>query len=251
MPTPLTLRDVTFSYGRASVPAIDHVEASFISRSVAVLGPNGAGKTTLFRLLTGVATPDGGEVQFGDLRLARLGDRERLKREIGVMPQQLLMFGGYRCADFLRYVCWLRRVPAHAVETAVAEALRVVRLDDCADRKIKTLSGGMRQRLGLAQAFVAGPKLVVLDEPTVGLDPAQRVDFREYLTALKDRCTVVFATHLVDDVAAVAEDVLVLSEGRQLFAGPLHELVDGCGHEPLTGSDIESAYLALVRPRDR
>lgn len=245
----LSIRDVSFCYPRAAGPALDHVDATFRSRSIAVLGPNGAGKTTLFRLLTGISVPTTGEVEFGDLRLGERGGREQLKRLVGVMPQHLRMFGGYRCGDFLRYVCWLRQVPAGRVETSVSEALQVVNLSSYADRKIKTLSGGMRQRLGLAQAFVADPKLVVLDEPTVGLDPAQRVDFREYLTALKNRCTVVFATHLVDDVVAVADDLLILSQGRRLYAGPLRDLVEESVDEPLTGSKLEAAYLAIV-PRD-
>ena len=245
----MTLRDVSFSYPRSATPAVDGVTASFAGRTVAVLGPNGAGKTTLFRLLTTVGTPAAGSIQIGELDLARSRDRERLRREIGVMPQHLPMMGGYRCADFLRYVCWLRRVPSSMTERSVSDALDVVGLVGVRDQKIKTLSGGMRQRLGLAQVFVASPRLVVLDEPTVGLDPAQRVEFRSYLSTLRERCTIVFATHLVDDVAALAEEVLILSRGRCVFAGRLDAFAEGQNGRPVSGADVESAFLAVV-PRE-
>lgn len=242
----LRLESLSFAYRGGSGLALDDVTAVFESRSIAVLGPNGAGKSTLFRVLSTLEKPRSGTFRVGDLSPDRWVDREIYRRRLGVLPQQFRIFGAYSCAEFLRYVCWLRRVPPGETEAAVEEALTVVQLEDHADQPVKRLSGGMRQRLGLAQAVVSRPALVLLDEPTVGLDPRQRMEFRHYLTRLSQTCTLVVATHLVEDVAAVADEVLVLCEGSPLYAGTLYDMCRGGNGEGISGADVERAYLRLV-----
>lgn len=242
------MESLSFTYRGGSGLALVDVTAAFVSRSIAVLGPNGAGKSTLFRMLSTLDKPMSGTFSVGEFRSERGVDREAYRRQLGVLPQQLRIFGGYSCAEFLRYVCWLRCVPASAIDSSVEEALAIVQLEGRADQPVKRLSGGMRQRLGLAQALVSRPALVLLDEPTVGLDPRQRVEFRHYLTRLSESCTLVLATHLVDDVAAIADEVLVLSEGRLRYAGALNEMCPRGDGERITGADVERAYLRLVPP---
>lgn len=243
----LELHDLSYRYRRGA-QALHGVSCSLASPSVAVLGPNGAGKSTLLRLLTTATTPQEG--RFSAVGWSS-GDADGLRdyrRSLGVMPQALNIFRGYSCEEFLHYVAWLREVPVQDARAQVEHALHAVDLLERRHDPVKQLSGGMRQRLGLAQALVNQPRMLVLDEPTVGLDPRQRSEFRTYLRRLLPETMVVLATHLVEDVAAIAEEVLVLDAGRVRFAGPLQALcVDREGAD-VTGSDVEAAYLQLVEP---
>lgn len=238
---------VSFRYGK--VKALDEITARFHSNAVAVLGPNGAGKSTLLRLLMSAARPDAGSFAVAGWHSDDRAGVSVFRQRLGVMPQGMRLFGGYTCREFLRYVAWLREVPSAQVEHAATRALEVVDLVDRADERVKRLSGGMRQRLGLAQAIVNNPRLLVLDEPTVGLDPGQRADFRRYLARVKDECLVVLATHLVDDAAAVSDEVLVLDEGSTRFVGSMRDFVGHpAGEAGFSSADVETAYLTLVRP---
>lgn len=222
------------------------MSASFTAPVVAILGPNGAGKSTLLRILATQSMAGTGFFSVDGKPVTRGPALNEYRQRLGWMPQSLGMFGGYTCAEFLRYVAWMREVPARRLESAVDEALEKVHLSDRRDTRISVLSGGMRQRLGLAQAVVNTPTMLILDEPTVGLDPRERAEFRAYLRALSSDCQVVLSTHLVDDVAAVAGEVLVLGQGRVRFAGTL-ALMCGLGEASrLTAAEVEDAYLRLV-----
>lgn len=243
----LQLDGVTYAY-RRDEPVLRSVTCSFTSPAIAVLGPNGAGKSTLLRLLMTASSPQQGSFRaLGWSSSEREGLRD-FRRQLGVMPQSLRILGGYSCLEFLHYVAWLREVPTEVAERNVEDALGAVDLWDRRDQRVKELSGGMRQRLGLAQALVNRPGLLVLDEPTVGLDPRQRIEFRKYLTRLLPKTAIVLATHLVEDVAAIAQEVLVLDAGVVRYAGPLTELSGVRDGGELTGKDIESAYMRLVGP---
>jgi ABC-type multidrug transport system ATPase subunit len=162
------------------------------------------------------------------------------------MPQHLQMYPSYTCAELLRYVAWMRQVPRREREAMIDRALGIVDLHGQRDVATKRLSGGMRQRLGLAQALVNRPKIVFLDEPTVGLDPKQRFQFRQYLQALTEECTVVLATHLVEDVAAFAQEVLLIDAGQVSYAGTLRAMCGAEADADITSQQIEQSYLRLV-----
>ncbi|MFE0642719.1 ATP-binding cassette domain-containing protein [Streptomyces sp. NPDC058877] len=232
-----------------AVVALDGVRAEFHSGTTALLGPNGAGKTTLLSLLSTARRPQEGAVSLlGDPVRGRAGTR-RVRERIGVLPQSFGYYPRFTVEEFVEYAAWLRKVPGSERRDRVREALRLVELEKYADRRMGALSGGMLRRAGIAQAVVNRPALVLLDEPTVGLDPAQRVGFRTLIRDLGERSAVVMSTHLAEDVAHVCDRVHVLLEGRMRFSGTAAELcARASGHDGTTldGSAVEAGYLAVV-----
>ncbi|RZS57513.1 ABC-type multidrug transport system ATPase subunit [Microcella putealis] len=234
--------ELTFHYGESL--ALDRLSASFSSDRIAVLGPNGAGKSTLLSILDTSAVASAGSFDFGGMTITRR-TRQVLRETLGVVPQSLAMMPSYTCHEVLAYVCWLRSIPAKWAPRRIAESLAAVGLSDFEWTRVRALSGGMRQRLALAQALVNRPKLLLLDEPTVGLDPFQRAEFRGYLEALPET-TVLFATHLVDDVAHIAREVLIIDKGSAVWAGAIGSLV---GPGQVSGPAIEQRYIELTTSR--
>lgn len=203
-----------------------------------LVGPNGAGKSTLFRLLVGLERPDSGVVRLGDDAV------------VGYLPQSPAMPARATPAQFLTHVAWLHRIPRSSQADAVAAALAAVDLSDLAQRRIETLSGGMVRRLGIAQALVHRPSLILLDEPTVGLDPAQRAGLRETIAALGVDTTVLVSTHLVEDVRSLADRVLVVRDGSFVFDGTVTDLEGRSEPGALGDTPLERA-LTTVIGRDR
>ena len=240
----LHLRAISYQYPGAGLSALSAIDASFTQPLVAILGPNGAGKSTLLKILCTQVLPSSGQVYLDDEEV-RGPTLARYRQHLGWMPQRLGILGGYTCEEFLRYVAWMRRVPLGKVEGLLTDALAVVNLESQANKQVKNLSGGMRQRLSLAQAIIAKPKVLLLDEPTVGLDPRERAEFRQFLRDLTSTCQVVISTHLVDDVASIAQQVLVLDRGRPVFSGTLAEFCPNSAG-PASAEDVERAYLHLV-----
>ena len=187
-----------------------------------LLGPNGAGKTTLIRILATLLAPSAGEVRVNGWRAADAGDRVEIRRRLGYLPQDLGLYPRFTVFEFVDYLAILKelRDPAER-HRKVQAALDAVDLGRVARKRISKLSGGMRRRVGIAQAIVADPELLLLDEPTTGLDLEQRAQFRELVTGIGERRTVLLSTHLVEDIAAVCSAVIVLRAGRVLFSGTL------------------------------
>lgn len=227
---------VSFAYGGAR--ALAGVDLTLTADRVALLGPNGAGKSTLIGLMTTVRKLQDGSIVVGDADLSDRHGRAAVRRRIGYVPQSMALPLGWTCEEFLAYACWMHGEPDF--RRAVPDALALVDLADRADSKIRTLSGGMRQRLCVAQAIVHRPSVLVVDEPTVGLDPLQRVQVRNVLAGLD--CQLVIATHLVDDVAAMAEYVVVLDEGSVVFSGDIATMCGGV----VSAEAVEAAYLRHV-----
>jgi ABC-type multidrug transport system ATPase subunit len=191
-----------------------------------LLGVNGAGKTTLMRILAGLLDPTGGEVRvFGnDVSTAR--GKRALKASLGYLPQEVGLYPDLSAREFLDYIAVLKGVTDRTARARqIAGVLDVVRIADVADRRLKTYSGGMKQRVGIAQALLGEPKLLIVDEPTAGLDPEERVRFRNLLAEVAQRCAVILSTHIVEDVSHSCGDLAVLWQGRVLFRGTPAELV--------------------------
>ncbi|MFE2724027.1 ATP-binding cassette domain-containing protein [Kitasatospora sp. NPDC059327] len=231
--------------------AVDGLDLSLGLGTHGLLGPNGAGKTTLIRALATVLRPAGGELELLGDPVGRIGDHRALRRRIGYLPQEFGYYKRFTVREFVEYMAWLKEVPKADIPGAVQRAVERVGLADRADHRMKTLSGGMVRRAGIAQAIVNDPVLLLLDEPTVGLDPAQRLRFRELLQELgRDTCVVV-STHLVEDVAAACTDVVLFADGRLVFQGPPEVLAAAGGPEYPGDSPLERGYSALLSHSER
>ena len=212
------LTDVTRSYGR--IRALDRVTVGFGPGITALLGPNGAGKTTLLSLLATLQAPDAGHLQLLGFDPSRDTGRLALRRRLGYMPQEPGFHRRFSVFDFIDYVAILKEhTDRRARHAEVDRVIDLVGLRERADSRIRALSGGMRRRVALAQALLGDPALLLLDEPTAGLDPEQRLRFREVISRLGEDRTVVACTHQTEDVAALCQQVVVLHGGRIRFAG--------------------------------
>lgn len=228
--------------------ALDAVDLDFGSGVHGLLGPNGAGKTSLIRVLATVAEPARGRVEILGNDLRRHRERGAVRRELGYLPQDFGYYPGFTVREFVAYVAWLKELPAAGAPAAVERAVARVGLTDRIDAKVRTLSGGMIRRVGIAQAIVNDPRVLLLDEPTAGLDPEQRVEFRALLRELGEEATVIVSTHLVEDVAAACTAVTLIEAGRVAYRGTPGTLaaLGADGHER-DGNAIERGYTTALR----
>jgi ABC-2 type transport system ATP-binding protein len=223
--TGVVLRGVSCHYRRRT--ALADVSLQLGTGVTAVMGRNGAGKTTLLRVLATVLRPDGGDVRLLDLDPHHAGQLLEIRRRLGYLPQEFGFYRAFTAWAFVDYVAILKELhDPNLRRDEVRRVLDLVDLGDAAQRRMRTLSVGVQRRIGLAQALLGRPRLVVLDEPTAGLDADQRARFRELLAGLAQQATVVVATHAADDVSGLARDILVLDAGRVLHAGTADSLLE-------------------------
>ena len=238
------MRDTRRSFGKNK--AVDGVDLRLGTGVFGLLGPNGAGKTSLLRMLATVLPPTSGEILLLDRDPRRPAARREIRRRLGYLPQNLGYYPSFTVVEFIEYFALLKEMPSAAVPRAVATAVERVDLGAKAKAKLRTLSGGMLRRVGIAQAIVNDPELLLLDEPTAGLDPEQRVQFRALLRILGERAAVIVSTHLVEDVGAACSEVALMSGGKIVFRGTPAELVDrGEGHG-VGDAPLERGYSAVL-----
>lgn len=182
-----------------------------------LLGANGAGKTTLINIFVGILGSDGGTVLIDGEDAETLG--KEFLSQIGYMPQYPVFYRDFKVMDFLLYMCALKGISAEEGKKRALELLEIVNLFDARDKKIGTLSGGMRQRVGIVQAMLGNPKVLILDEPTAGLDPSERIRFRNLISQFSQGRTILLATHIVSDVECIAKEIIILKEGTLITQG--------------------------------
>lgn len=195
--------------------AVDRVSFRLQRGVYGLLGANGAGKTTLLRMICGILRPTGGTVSLDGMDVSEEGYRALL----GYLPQEFGYYPEFTGEDFLLYLAALKGIPKPQAKRRAAELLELSGLQNVAKKKMKTYSGGMKQRIGIMQAIFHQPRLLVLDEPTAGLDPKERVRFRKLLHELGRESIVLLSTHIVSDVEQIAEEVLLMREGQLIFCG--------------------------------
>ncbi|MDE5864960.1 MAG: ABC transporter ATP-binding protein [Lachnospiraceae bacterium] len=209
--------------------AVDRISFQFSEGVYGLLGANGAGKTTLMRMLCGILTPTGGEVSFDGIDV----DTEEYRGYLGYLPQDFGYYPNFTGWDFLLYMAALKGIGKKQAERKARELLELVSLTDVAKKKIKTYSGGMKQRLGIAQALLNDPRILILDEPTAGLDPKERVRFRNLIGELGKDSIVILSTHIVSDIEHIADTILMMKDGQLIFKGAREDIEE----------DLEEFYL--------
>ena len=212
-----------------------------------LLGPNGAGKTTLMRALATVVKPNGGTLSVLGEDVGNTGRLRRMRSRLGYLPQAFGFYPRFTVRDYVEYMAWLREMPKRAVPAATQRAIDRVGLTERADSRLKSLSGGMLRRAGIAQAIVNDPAVLLLDEPTVGLDPEQRVEFRGLLRDLGTDSCVVVSTHLVEDVVTACTDVVVMAAGSSVFQGVPADLIRLGDSGGIGDSPAERGYSVLLQ----
>lgn len=223
-PNTVLLTAVTHRFG--STVAVDDVTLALQPGITGLLGPNGAGKTTLQRIMATVLAPDSGDIALLGRDVVNLANRTEVRRHLGYLPQELGFPRGFTAFGFVNYMAILKEWDDKQARYAeVRRVLDVVGLADVATKKIRRLSGGMRRRLGIAQALLGTPQLLVLDEPTTGLDPEQRANLRGVLSGLGRTATVLLSTHQTEDVEALCDRVVVMDSGRVIWDGLVRDLV--------------------------
>ena len=200
--------------------AVDRVSLRLNNGVYGLLGTNGAGKTTLMRMLCGILQPTSGTIAFDGMDVSEEGYRAIL----GYLPQDFGYYPEFTAMDFLLYMAALKGLPKHSAKRRANELLELVGLQDMGRKKIKTFSGGMKQRLGIAQALLGRPKLLICDEPTSALDPVGRKEILDILLAIKDQTTVLFSTHILSDVERICTDVAFLQNGVVSIQGKLSDI---------------------------
>ncbi|MEZ3117521.1 ABC transporter ATP-binding protein [Halobaculum sp. MBLA0147] len=244
----LRVDEVTKRYGETTVVSDVSFEADV--GVLGLLGPNGAGKSTLLRTIAGVTSPTSGRIEWDGEDVT--DTPAAIRRVCGYLPQRFGVYPNLTAREYLDYVAALEGVPSDTAADRIERLLETVNLSDAADERLGTFSGGMRRRVGLAATLLSDPALVIVDEPTAGLDPAERVRFRNLVTRLGERRVVVFSTHVVPDVEATATDVVLLADGRVVERGRPASLIDRvAGHCWTVETDREGVSDLRERYRVR
>ena len=195
--------------------AVDRVSFTLSEGVTGLLGDNGAGKTTLMRMMTGILAPTSGEITADGIAV----QTEEYRSLLGYLPQDFGYYPEFTAKEFIQYIAALKGLEKRHAKRKTDELLEVVGLSDVANKKIKTFSGGMKQRVGIAQAIVNDPKILILDEPTAGLDPKERVRFRNLIAEIGKNTIVLFSTHIVSDIDSIAKSLLMMRDGQIIYEG--------------------------------
>ena len=232
--------------------AVDKVSLEMKPGVYGLLGANGAGKTTLLRMICGVLSPDSGEISLDRFSVKE----EEYRNCLGYLPQEFGYYPNFTAWDFMMYMAALKGIPRNRAKVRIEKLLEAVNLKGSEKKKIAVFSGGMKQRLGIAQTLLNNPKLLVLDEPTAGLDPKERVKFRNMISRLGQDRIVILSTHIVSDIEYIADEILLMKEGSILQKGSLQEILEPiqgkvweCKVNPARESQILEQY-AVVNMRE-
>ncbi len=202
-----------------------------------LLGENGAGKSTLMRILATIDFPTNGKVSYNGKDIFQLG--ESYRGILGYMPQDYGIYSGFSAVDFLEYMGALKGMKGPELKRKISDVLEIVNLSDVSHKKIKTYSGGMKRRVGIAQAILNDPDILILDEPTAGLDPNERLSFSNFISNLSREKIILLSTHIVSDIEVVANELIIMKKGEVLETGKIEELI---------GSSREKVWETLLSP---
>ena len=212
--------------------AVDRMSFTLTRGVTGLLGANGAGKTTLMRLLCGILVPTGGTVTFDGMDVSS----EEYRNILGYLPQEFGYYPEFTGRDFLLYMSAMKGLAKRDALRRTEELIELVGLGDASVKRVRTYSGGMKQRLGIAQALLNDPQVLIMDEPTAGLDPQERIRFRDLIAEIGQDRIVLLSTHIVPDLAHIADRLMIMKDGQLLWRGK----------RPADGTDLETFYLSKV-----
>ena len=218
----LTVKDVTKIYGSKKA-ALSHVSMTFTPGIYGLLGPNGAGKSTLMNIITDNIKTDGGNVLYNGTDIHALKDKYRSL--LGYMPQQQVLYDNFSGEEFLWYMAALKGMDKKSCKDRISELLNMVNLYTEKDKRIGSYSGGMKQRILIAQAMLNNPEILIMDEPTAGLDPSERIRIRNFLSTLSENKIIIIATHIVSDIEFIAKEIILLRNGEIANSGQPQKLL--------------------------
>ncbi len=206
----LKIESVSKKFGKKE--ALSDVDLELEAGIYGLLGDNGAGKSTLMRLLVGVDTPTSGRILYEGEDISQL--KEKYRGLLGYMPQEFAVFPGFTAGEFLTYMGALKGLSKRELKEKIPRVLAFVNLEDVKDKKVSTFSGGMKRRVGIAQALLNDPKILILDEPTAGLDPGERIRFSNILSNMSKDKIILFSTHIISDIEAITKSIIILNDGK-------------------------------------
>ena len=206
----LKIESLSKKFGKKE--ALSDVNLELDSGIYGLLGDNGAGKSTLMRLLVGVDTPTRGHILYEGEDISQL--KEKYRGLLGYMPQEFAVFPGFTAGEFLTYMGALKGLSKRELKEKIPRVLAFVNLEDVKDKKVSTFSGGMKRRVGIAQALLNDPKILILDEPTAGLDPGERIRFSNILSNMSKDKIILFSTHIISDIEAITKSIIILNDGK-------------------------------------
>jgi len=218
----VTVKNLTKKY--KEIKALDTINLKIGSGMFGLLGPNGAGKTTMMKIIATLIEPTEGEIFFNGYNIYK--HRKEIRNVLGYLPQEFNAYPSLTAIEVLDYIASLNGLKGKEKKTEIDNILQITNLDNVRDRRVKTFSGGMIRRLGIAQALVGSPQLIIVDEPTTGLDPEERIKFRNFLSEISGDRVVVLSTHIVGDISSTCEDLAVLNKGKIVYQSEPDKLMD-------------------------
>ena len=235
----LVFENITKKYGKKM--ALDNCTACFSTGINALLGPNGAGKSTMMNIIADLISYHDGKVLWNGENVKK--QKKEFRSILGFMPQNISLYKSFTVADNLRYFGILKGMDKEKVENIIPQLLEKVNLSDCADKKFGSLSGGMQRRVGIAVAIMNEPQLLILDEPTAGLDPKERIHFRNIINDMSKRTVIILSTHIVSDVEQLADNIIMLKNGHVCESGTVAYLEEKYAESSVGKSPLESVYM--------
>ncbi|MCL2425005.1 MAG: ABC transporter ATP-binding protein [Oscillospiraceae bacterium] len=237
----LKIQNVTKKY--KDLVAVNAFDGTLTPGIYGLLGPNGAGKTTLLRVVCALTRPTEGKVLYGNMEIEKLGAEYR--KVLGFMPQNFGYYPHFKTERYLEYIASIKGLNPHYAKNKISSLLELVGLTEKRKSKVGHLSGGMRQRLGIAQALLNDPDVLILDEPTAGLDPEERVKFRNLISTISQEKITILSTHIITDVAYIASDILLMKEGHLTFRGSVDALI-GMVQGKVWSTTVESCEIGGI-----
>lgn len=238
----LEINELTKTYG--SLVALDKFNIKLEYGIYALLGVNGAGKSTLMGLLTDNVERESGSILVDGKDILEL--KSEYRRLLGYMPQKQALYEEFTPLEFLTYIAQLKEIKRKDAKKQIDELLKIVNLSNVANKKIKGFSGGMKQRVLLAQALLGEPKILILDEPTAGLDPKERNNFRNYLKEIAKGKIIIYATHVVSDIESIADEIIIMKSGKIVTKGTVDNLINKASAN-IDVKNLEEAFLYYIK----